>query len=187
MNVFAVKVSASQSIALVLGLFLAGCATAQRDVATHYDPISGERTDVLNDNFLESPTDPPREEVMLNAAKVFNQGGRYSYYLEVYYQALEEAGYLDIPPGNTLTLVVDGREMAFGGLGSVNSREVKYGTVLEMAIYETSAYALRTVASAKSVTVKIRGANGLIVREFKPQNFDKYRAFVEQFVNTSAR
>lgn len=184
-QIFAAGCGCALGVLPVVALFLAGCATAPRDVSTHYDPLSGERTDVLNENFLESPADPPREEIMLNASKVYHHDGRFSYFLEVYYQALEEAGYLDIPPGNTLTLLIDGREMILGGLGSVNSRDEKYGTVLEMAIYETSAYAIRSIANAQSVTVKIRGENGLIVRDFKPPNFEKFRAFVDQFVASS--
>ncbi len=60
------------------GVFLAailivitGCRTSPPDVTTNFDPITGQRTDLMSENMLETPQNPPREEVWLNTARVY--------------------------------------------------------------------------------------------------------------------
>jgi uncharacterized beta-barrel protein YwiB (DUF1934 family) len=102
-----------------------------------------------------------------------------SYYLEVTYLATTEVGYLDIPFGQTLTLILDGQPMPIVGSGSLNMRKtVKDNLVREVALYEVTRAQLQKIASAKRVQVKIRGNNGLIEREFGPSNYEKFRLFV---------
>src|SRR5882672_11467574 len=89
-----------------------GCKTTPHDVATNFDPITGARTDLMSENILETPQNPPREVVWLNASRLENKywnrkGGKY--YLEVNYMARTDTGYLDIPVGTTLVLTVDGK------------------------------------------------------------------------------
>src|ERR1041384_4775645 len=96
-------------------VWLSGCMTKPPDVATDYDPITGQRTDLLSENILESPQKPPREVLWLNGSRVFrdwrNRQG--TYYLEVTYMARTDTGYLNIPAGSTLTITADGQEMTF--------------------------------------------------------------------------
>ena len=167
-----------------LGL-LAGCATERPpDVTSYYDNVSGQRTDLLSDNLLKAPG-KPREVVWLNASRIFRSPTRSDYHLEVNYQAKAETGYLDIPPGATLTLILDGFPMKFSGMGSGNLRKqfkvegVEF--VSEKAIYPVTRTALQQIAVAKQVKVQIRGNNGLIEREFAPENFEKFRSFVTRF------
>jgi hypothetical protein len=123
---------------LILSLFT-GCQTAPPDVTTNFDPITGSRTDLMSENMLETPHNPPREVVWLNASRLDNNYWRRKgvFYLEVMYQALTETGYLDIPFGTTLLLNVDGKDMSFTGNGSYNKRKSsKKGYVTETALYE---------------------------------------------------
>lgn len=160
---------------------LVGCATEQPDVQSIYDQVTGLRTDLLADNELEAPGQT-REVVWLNASRVFRDYNKSEYYLEVSYMALADRGYLDIPPGQTLTLVADGQPMTFDGSGSMNTRKpYKKDFVRENAIYPVTKAQLQKIAAAKQVRVQIKGKNGLIERDFKTANFDRFRRFVYSY------
>ena len=171
------------SLALLLTALalLAGCATRPPDVATDYSSVSGLRTDLMSENILETAQEPPREVVWLNASRVFkNYRNKDSkYYLEVNYMARTETGWLDIPLGNTLTLVADGQEMRFIGNGSFNKRKTpKKGFVSEAALYEVTRPQLQQIADAKEIKARIKGDNGLVERDFAPDNFRRFREFL---------
>src|ERR1043166_3815233 len=107
---------------LIMALLLAGCATQAPDVSTYYDPATGSRTDLLSDNVLET-SGPPRELVELDASRLWKDYYESTYYLEVRYMAREEVGYLEIPAGETLTVIADGKPIKFSGVGSANMRK----------------------------------------------------------------
>lgn len=165
----------------VLGL-IAGCATQAPDVTSYYDQTTGSRTDLMN-NELESPG-KPRELVWLNASRI-PKGNQHQFFLEVEYMALADVGYIDIPPGGSLTLSLDGQPMTFEGSGSVNMRkdfkQDKNQFVRERAIYPVTRKQLQKIAMAKQVKVRIKGKNGLIERDFTPANFERVRRFVTNY------
>jgi hypothetical protein len=142
------------------------------------NPVSGRRTDVLAENLIEAPGQS-REMLWLNAYRDFQDQYRFKYYLEVIFGAREEAGYLDIGPGRSLTITADGNEMNFVGLGSL-SKEEENGAVFETARYEATADDIYRISRAKNVTVRVTGRNGVVVREFALENFDKFRQFADQ-------
>ncbi len=158
---------------------VAGCVSPPADVTSYVDP-TGQRTDLLANNRLETPG-KPREVVWLNAWRVFKFSGKIVYYLEVKYTATKEVGYLDIPFGQTLTLLLDGQPMPITGSGSINTREMKGNFVDEMALYEVTKAQLQKIATAKKVQVRVKGNNGLIDREFGPKNYEKFRLFVQTY------
>ena len=165
------------TVACAALLFSSGCDTTP-EVTSYVNPVSGRRTDVLAENLLEAPGQT-REMLWLNAYRDFTDQYRFKYYLEVIYGAREEAGPLDIGPGRSLTIIADGNEMNFAGLGSLSKDEEK-GAVFETARYEATADDIYRISRAKQVTVRVTGKNGLVVREFAAENFDKFRKFVEQ-------
>ncbi|MBI4661657.1 MAG: hypothetical protein HY735_22770 [Verrucomicrobia bacterium] len=175
------RLVAAASLAAI-GL-LAGCASIPiPDVATHYDPYTHLRTDLIPENELETQG-PVREVLWLNASRVFKDRQYFEYYLEVRYAAREETGLLNINPGTSLSVVADGKELKFRGVGTLNTRKLRRGLVSEDAIYLASADELRAIANAKAVTVKVTGQNGVVVRDFAPANFQRFRKFVEDFVD----
>lgn len=168
---------------LACGLaLLAGCATQQApDVTTHIDRATGLRTDLLGDNLLESQG-PPRELVWLNASRVYRTYSDAQYYLEVQYMAREDAGYLEIPPGETLTVMIDGQPLKFSGTGGANMRKpYKDELVREVAIYPATRIQLQKIALGRDVKVQVRGNNGLVERDFSKENQERFRQFVTRF------
>jgi hypothetical protein len=170
------------NILLLLSMVLAGCATKGPNVVTYYDPYTHSRPDVTAENMLQSPP-PVREIVWLNASRVFSNARDFKYYLEVDYLALSEAGYLEIPSGETLVILADGDELKLSGSGSSNSRKERKGEVNERAIYTVTAQQLRSIASSATVKVSILGRNGIVQREFTPENFERFRQFVQRYVS----
>ena len=163
-------------------LLLAGCATQAPEISTSYDPVMGNRTDLLSDNVLETPGQP-RELIELNASRVWKNYNQADYYLEVSYMARAEVGFLEIPPGEMLTIIADGKPMKFGsGSGSTNLRKpYKKELVRERAIYPASKSALQQIAAAQQVKVQIKGDKGLIQRDFAPENLERFRKFVAAY------
>jgi hypothetical protein len=170
------------SIVIALTL-LAGCATKPApDVVTYYDQTTRIRTDLIPENLLESPQDPPRELLWLNASRVFKDYQDFDYYLDVQYTATTETGFLDIAAGESLVIVADDKQLKLQTTGSSNMRRTKGDVVSEKAIYLTSADDLRAIAYAKKVQVHVIGRNGRVVREFAPENFERFKKFVHHYV-----
>lgn len=162
---------------LVLTVLLAGCGTTP-EVTSYVNPVSGRRTDMVAQNLLDAPGNN-REMLWLNAYRDFSDQYHYKYYLEAVYGARQDVGYLEILPGRSLTIIADGQELNFNGLGSLSKDEEK-GALFETARYEVSADDIHRIADAKKVTVQLRGRHGIITRQFAPENFEKFRKFVQQ-------
>ena len=162
-------------------LVVTGCKSTPPDVSTTFDPISGQRTDLMSENMLETSQNPPREVIWLNAARVYRDAWnrRPELYLELDYMARAETGYLEIPVGTTLMLTVDGQEMNFTGNGSFNKRKSKQkGFVNETALYRVVQTQLAKIANAKQVKVRVKGNNGIVERDFRPENFQRFQEFL---------
>jgi hypothetical protein len=165
-------------VSVAAACLLAGCARSLPPVGTYTD-LSGLRTDLLEGNRLPSSVNPPREIVWLNASRIYKTPSDSVYYLEVEYMAKKETGLLDIPYGETLTLVLDGRPLKFTGAGSVNLRQsTSEEIVRERALYQVSREDLQKIASAKKVEVQVKGTKGLVLREFDEDNYKRFRLFV---------
>jgi hypothetical protein len=164
-------------------VLLAGCASGPvPDVVTHYDQTTKIRTDIIPENLLESAEQPPRELVFLNASRVFKDYQDFDYYLDVQYTTTTEVGLLDIPAGESLVIIADDRQMKFRSSGSSSLRRSKGDVVSEKAIYPTNAEELRAIARAKKVQVHVVGQNGRVAREFRPENFERFKKFVHFYV-----
>lgn len=162
--------------------FAMGCAYTPPPTASNYDPVTGRRTEV-SQNLLPSPENP-REVVWLNMYQEYRNARNVNHYFEVIHMAPKDAGSLEIPAGESLTLVADGESMRFTGNGSMNRRKTlrrnKVDFVEEMALYEVKRTDLQKLASAKSIKVQLKGNNGLVEREFGPENYENLKAFVDR-------
>ncbi|MGV3772748.1 MAG: hypothetical protein ACO1QB_07600 [Verrucomicrobiales bacterium] len=160
---------------VVVSLCLNGCGSAPA-VTSYTNPISGRRTDIMGANLLDTP-EQTREMIWLNAYRDFQNKTTFKYYLEVIYGANQETGYLDIGPGRSLTIVADGEELTFIGLGSLE-RKKEGNAVYEYARYDATAADMETIANAEKVTVKVSGKGAIVVRDFTEENFNNFREFV---------
>jgi hypothetical protein len=166
------------ALSLVLAsLFLSGCSTTP-DVASYTHPITGRRTDVIGDNLIAGP-EPSREMIWLNAYRDFLNRNEYRYYLELIYGANEQVGYLDIGPGRTLTIIADGHEMNFSSLGSLDKEKDEHA-VFERVRYDASGDDIARIANAKNVTLRVKGENGIVIRQFDADNIERFKRFLEQ-------
>ncbi len=159
---------------------LAGCANPPSDTSnyTHREAISGPDMDMTLDNLLESSEDRSYQ-ISLNAVRVRKGPWDADYYLEVRYEGASDAGFIEIGPGETLVLTVDGQTMRFRGPGSFENRDrTGRGTFVENAVYDVKADDLRRIAKARDVKVQINGSARRLYREFKPENTQKFRSFV---------
>ncbi len=168
----------------LLGI-LAGCATKPPPVATDINPITGERTD-LTDILLPGASAQPREVVYLSLFRQYNQSGPPKFYILATYFAPKEVGYLEIPPGATLTLEADGQAIKLDGTGSINSRKAfkNQGVdfVKEIAQYQVSKLDMEKLGYARKIKMQLKGGKLLVEREFGPENYDSIRAFVSRAV-----
>ncbi len=164
---------------ILVGLLLAGCASApETDSYTHRATLSGPDMDFTLDNLLESNEDQSYL-AWLSAVRVRDAAWEARYYLEVRYEGASDAGYIDLAPGESLYLSVDGELLKFRSLGSDATRhETKRGTFVETALYEVEPDIIKKIAAANEVKVQINGQARKLYREFKPINFQKFRNFV---------
>lgn len=154
----------------------AGCSHTQ-EVSSYTNPITGVRTDILAENLLEAPG-VQREMLWLNAFRDHEAGGGARHHLQMIVARRANSEWLDIGPGRTLTLVVDGKELSFVGLGSLSREKGKDGILVETARYDATAEIMAQLAGATSVSVRVKGKSELVVREFGPANFQKFKDFV---------
>jgi hypothetical protein len=170
---------------IALLAILAGCATPPPPVATDVNPITGERTD-FTDVLLAGSSSQPREVVYLSFFRMSPQGNSPKYYILAKYIAPAEVGYLEVPPGQTLTLEADGQPIKLDGTGSINSRkafkEKNNDYVSETAQFQISKQDMQKLGFARKISMKLRGGKLLVEREFGPENYDSIRAFVTRAV-----
>ena len=92
---------------LALAGLCAGCATHTGEVATLHDTVTGQTTGLIVNNYLAADLPGP-PDLWLNASRVPKGFTGESFYLEVRYQSTIDKGWLNIAPGQSLVLTVDG-------------------------------------------------------------------------------
>lgn len=176
MKAIATKIAALFAIALLLG----GCASTNPELQTYVNNNNGETTDLLTDNLL-SINAAPGTDLWLNTSRIVKRNGTSIYHLEVHFESL--AGALEIPPGESLKLEIDGTAYRYSGLGSSDNRKTnRAGLNVESAAYRTTAEDIKRIASANSVIVTVQGDKGEVKRAFGPDNFDKFKKFVNSYL-----
>jgi len=167
-------------ISLAAILVVAGCRTTTPTGSTYTvrDAGAGPDLDVTLNNLLES-TEDRSYLVWLNGVRIRDGAWDARYYLEIRYQGASDAGFMEIEPGESLVLTVDGQTMRFRGPGSRENRRVLgNGHYVENAVFECRAEDLRRIARAKDVKVQVNGNARRVYREFQPDNFQNFRSFV---------
>ncbi len=170
------KILLTSSLALVLWAGCVGKPTS--DTYTYRGGVTGEAMDMTLENLLESGEDRSYL-IYLNAVRQREGAWDSTYYLEVSYVGASDAGYMDIGPGETLLLTLDGQPMRLSGAGSSGSRSVtSAGHYAENAVYPIKADDLKKIARAKEIKVQTVGRAHSHYRVFSPENTEKFRKFV---------
>lgn len=172
--------------ALLAAALLTGCETAPPEgVVSRTDEVTGRQSHLITDNIVEDAAQSD-SLLWLNASQLFTYRGEAKYYLEVRFQARPERGLLEIGPGQSLTLTVDGVPMRLSGPGSARFRKEKYGTVIETAVYTVDLAQVDRISEAKEVRVRVTGAKGFVERPFAAKNFENFREFMRQIRASSS-
>jgi len=102
-----------------------------------------------------------------------------SYVLIVTYSSKE---LIFIEKGQSLKLVVDGKDFGFKGDGSRGHRSYISGTdTKEIAWYSITPEHIKTIMNADEVKVIITGSQDYVQRRFNKTNFENFRKFYNQF------
>lgn len=168
---------------LVMAALLGGCAKPDRQgLYTHYDNINGDTVDLIADNKLTVPNESGGE-LWLNASRMNQVNGIKLYHLEVHF--VSNVGWIQIEPGDTLVLTIDGVERKYESTGSANFRKsTNKGVFTEDAIYRVGPEDIRRIAAAKTINVKVFGVKGSVSRDFEASNIEKFKAFVTTYMKS---
>lgn len=145
--------------------------------------MSGLRTDMMARNMLPA-VEPVEELVWLNASRVFTDFRNFTFYLEIRYEALESLGFLDIMPGPSLVLTIDGAEYTFRGSGSLNNRQKVDNLISEDAIYQVAAQDLADIAGARAVSLKLKGVAKTYENALSEENIERFDEFVSTYIES---
>jgi hypothetical protein len=170
-------------LTLAVVVILCGCRTPppEKEVFTSRNDL-GPTIDLIKDNELDSGKDPT-ELLWLNGSRIREGAWGGKYFLEVRYEGAESVGFLDIGPGESLELTIDGKQKRFSGTGSLNTRQITPArTYVENAIYPATVDDFRAIAKAKTVEVRVTGKSRTVYRAFKPENIQKFKNFVLSYL-----
>lgn len=160
---------------LVLAVAALLCACAPRyGVTTARDPFAGTVTRRMHGNMLSS-TRSERDWMALDAEAVRGRDST-AWSLLVDYRAVDEL--LEIRPGPSLLLLVDGERIDLAGGGSARERGDGAWGLRERARYPAPGALMERIARAKDVRVRVLGRTYYAERAFGPRNLARFRAFV---------
>jgi hypothetical protein len=165
---------------LLLAGLLVGCSTTAPSLLTRQDEFTGDNMGLLTDNLLSGKT-TANAQVWLNASRIVRKTGVILFFLEIHTEST--VGALNIEPGETLILTVDGNEFRFDGIGGAHSRKASNGKYTEDAIYRTTSGDIRKIANAQSIQVKVIGSKTYLESSFSADNIQKFKEFVKTYVD----
>ena len=166
---------------LIIPLCLsAGCVAINR----YHDRFDGHTRYALAANPIENSVADTACTIQLLPERFEARDKDVRYNLIVQYTG---DGWIFIPEGESLVLLVDGQPIAFTGKGSEQGQRVilEGSSVLETAFYlSVKPQVLHRIADARSVEVKLNtGDDTFILGRFTPLNLYQFRTFVKKHVD----
>lgn len=118
--------------------------------------------------------------VELNAQR-YEKSGDISYSLFIRYAG---PSYLEITPGKSLVIIIDGNRFEIIGKGSEDHRNyISIGLVEEIAYYHNmEPEFIRLLCEAYNVHVEVKGSTTSIRRYFNNDNFSKFNEFYKRYI-----
>jgi hypothetical protein len=163
---------------LAAALLLAGCAPRYH-VSRAADPFAGVTTRRMHGNVLGGG-DAGGDWVALNVEETRPAADTPRYALLVDYRTRGE--WLQVRPGESLLLLVDGERVALTGAGSARARKETRAARMEAARYPASAALVTRMARAQEVRVRLVGRRYHVDRTLTRAN----RARIARFLGLPA-
>lgn len=119
--------------------------------------------------------------IELDAQKI-EKKDQISYSLFVIY---EGPFFININPGKSLVLIVDGQHYELSGRGSESNRNIlSVGLVEEKAYYhDIDPDFIRHLAHAKKIEVEILGSTSVVKRHFNEKNLSNLKEFCDHYID----
>jgi hypothetical protein len=149
------------------------------------DRVSGEQVCVMIGNPL-LPLTPRYPMLSLGAMKASGGGSDAPrYFLRAVY--VDMGTWLHIPDGPTLELEIDGEPLSLPGAGSAQSRtKGEQGKVFEIALYPIPPELISRIASARAVTVRLRG-DFMLEKRLAPANRVYFHVFATKNIEGASK
>jgi hypothetical protein len=163
-----------RSTLLTVLLLLAACAP-RYGVVQRADPFERVTVRRMRGDLLGGPG-AGADWVALNAEETRPAGDTARYALVVDYRTQGE--WLEIRPGESLLLLVDGDRVALSGPGSTRARSEGAAARREVARYPASGELMRRIAAARDVRVRLVGRRYHVDRAFTRTNVARFRGFL---------
>jgi hypothetical protein len=163
-----------RSTLLAALLLLAACAPRYH-VVERTDPFERLTVRRMRGDVLGGPG-AGTDWVALNAEETRAAGDTARYALVVDYRT--QGDWLEIRPGESLVLLVDGDRVGLSGPGSTRARTQGAAARREVARYPAGAALVRRIAAARDVRVRLVGRRYHVDRAFTPRNLARFRRFV---------
>ncbi len=166
---------------VILAGFLAGCASQYKPLTSYYDDFTRSKYDMTSANLLTVGA-TPGTDVWFDATRVQDRNGQTKYFLGVRYESA--SGPLNIEPGETLIVTVDGQDVRYSGMGSEAMREKIKGNIhRESTQYLVKVEDIRRIAEARQVKVVVKGKEGSVQRDFSQENLNVFKNFAGAYLN----
>lgn len=150
----------------------------------HCDDVSGKTVCVMTGNALR-PFHPRYPLLSLGVVSEADKSGSQRFFLRVVY--VNEKQWLNIGPGGTLRITIDGDPAVLEGGGSEGERYTGEGDKLyEVALYPVSAALVRRIAGGRGVAVSVRGDFEL-EKTFGSVNNLYFQQFVRHYIDRAPK
>lgn len=142
------------------------------------DTVSGRTVCVMTGNALLPLT--PRYPMLTLGAVRNGEGDAARYFLRAV--TISQGGWVDIPPGASLRLTIDGEPLELSGEGSAGNRMAgEAGKHFEAAVYPVPAELFARIGTARSVSARVQGATA-VEKRFGPVNQAYFAMFVRKYL-----
>jgi hypothetical protein len=160
-------------LSLLITLFLTSCAS-------HLISFRDEETNAYITRMRGNRLAGGFTSVELNAQK-FEKEGNLSYSLIIVYSG---PAYLNIDPGKSLVLIIDGERHEITGSGSGKHREfVSFGLVEETAYYhDIDPDLIRRISQAKKIDVELHYSTKALKRYLTTKNINRFKEFYNTYI-----
>lgn len=165
-------------IFILAAAMLASSAKASPRVQVERNPVTGETSAIVTDNFVPCNGGPRGQgpagsvsEIQFTPVKL--SSGNYA--LMIVYGGTD---WMFV--GGDIVLNIDGKLVRHRLVPSFSSQNVEGSTIRETAAAQVKRSDLAMIANGKKVLAQVSGRNGTLFATFKPKNIQAFQQFLAQ-------